>query len=54
VGSNVEGVNEGMERVRMKVVGIDDQLQGVGHQVGLINKGDLFLPAPNASSALLG
>jgi hypothetical protein len=55
VGSNVEGVNEGMERVHMKVVGIDDQLQGVGHQVGSINTGDLFRSslAQNASSALL-
>ena len=53
VGKNVEGVNEGMQHVHVKVEDIKDQLQivrtnvqGVGHEVGLINKGDLFSSPP--------
>ena len=49
VGENVEGVNEGVQRVEMKVEDTHDQLQNVqtniqviGDEVGLINKGELF------------
>ena len=49
MGEKVEGVNEGMQRVEMKVKDTHDQLQkvhtnvqAVGDEVGLINKGELF------------
>ena len=49
VGENVEGINEGMQRVEMKADDTHDQLQiirtnvqGVGDEVDLINKGELF------------
>ena len=52
MGKNVEGVHEGMQRVHMKIEDTNDQLQSVGHEVGLINKGDLFFYSPDPESVL--
>ena len=42
VGDNVEVINEGVQGVRVTVMGTHTNVQGVQREVSLINTGDLF------------